>query len=507
MAHAARVRRRSWYALIELAFVAITALLGWAALFPARRALGPWAYLTLSWPLGLLAWPVSAAVTSVLGLPMRLPWIAAGALGFAVLASFGFARAARYADGAGPAWWMWAAHLAAIAVLTIAVGKLRLFFSTGDSWYGYQALGILLHDTGIISKTLAQSRGLLLPSMHAANLAMGGDMLVAAYPVAAAHVVSAVAWAQWRFSFARMKPVARGLAAGGFAAAMATGDLFVFHALYVHSHMLTACYLLLGVIAVVVAGTSGDAEALPWLAAGGLATAGLVLARPDGLTYAYIIAALVLAAFFEAGARPRRLVAFFAPLLGMIAVTHGAEFARLGMWQGDKLTGATALAQFAGLALLPALAAALAGIAPVAERLARRGVTIRLALGVLALGVLAVAVLRPDGLAQAAGNMSTNLFSAGGWGLFWVWATGVVLLALLFGGVRRRAAASAELLGALGLFFAVALIVHGVSHPGRLGPADSFNRVAFHVVPLVWLLAGSMFGSALHAARKTTILE
>jgi hypothetical protein len=37
------------------------------------------------------------------------------------------------------------------------------------------------------------------------------------------------------------------------------------------------------------------------------------------------------------------------------------------------------------------------------------------------------------------------------------------------------------------LFFTTAALIHGASHLGRLGPTDSFNRVAFHIVPvIVW---------------------
>ena len=42
-------------------------------------------------------------------------------------------------------------------------------------------------------------------------------------------------------------------------------------------------------------------------------------------------------------------------------------------------------------------------------------------------------------------------------------------------------------------FFAIALVVHGLAHPGRLSSADSFNRVAFHIVPIaLWYAASAV---------------
>ena len=39
--------------------------------------------------------------------------------------------------------------------------------------------------------------------------------------------------------------------------------------------------------------------------------------------------------------------------------------------------------------------------------------------------------------------------------------------------------------------------MHVTLHPGHLGWTDSFNRIAFHAVPLVWWLVGALVGSAL----------
>jgi hypothetical protein len=112
---------------------------------------------------------------------------------------------------------------------------------------------------------------------------------------------------------------------------------------------------------------------------------------------------------------------------------------------------------------------------------------------------------------MAAGTiMLGNLARNGDWDWFWFFASGLVLVTLVFYGVRRHAAQSAMLLYAIAQFLVVALVVHGISHPGHPGFTDSFNRVAFHSVPLIWWLFGSMLGAAvagvLPFARGTEML-
>ena len=42
--------------------------------------------------------------------------------------------------------------------------------------------------------------------------------------------------------------------------------------------------------------------------------------------------------------------------------------------------------------------------------------------------------------------------------------------------------------------FAIAVIVHGLMHEGRLSRADSFSRLAFHAVPLFFWYLGTVAG-------------
>jgi hypothetical protein len=42
----------------------------------------------------------------------------------------------------------------------------------------------------------------------------------------------------------------------------------------------------------------------------------------------------------------------------------------------------------------------------------------------------------------------------------------------------------------IALFFTIAALVHGLSHEGRIGYGDSFNRVSFHAISVfIWFVA------------------
>ena len=103
--------------------------------------------------------------------------------------------------------------------------------------------------------------------------------------------------------------------------------------------------------------------------------------------------------------------------------------------------------------------------------------------------VLLVVLIKPTGFQIATSNMVTNLFSTGGYGFLWWGIFGGVLVSVALPSIRKKAD-FADLLG-VGLiaFFAVATTIHSMVFPGRLHPADSFNRVAFHILPIaIWYL-------------------
>jgi hypothetical protein len=481
----------------SLPLIAVTAVAGWVALFPARRALGAWAYFAVSWPVGLLAWPVSAAFCSILHLPVRLPWIVTPAVAYIAAVAYASALLSRTAPNRGTVpWWGFAAHLGAMTALTALVTKAAYYFATFDSWFGYDAPGMRLFDNGSMDGTIGGSRNLLLPAMHAVNRAFGGDFLVTAYAVLSLHVVLLLLVGLTRFSFAKLRRPYALAASGVIVLGMVTGNLYVFHSLYVHSHMTTATFLLMAVLAVGAA-ASDKTRAMPWLLVGGLGVAGVALARPDGPAYALAPVVLAIAAYLEGEHDPERLVAFFAPLLALLGLAFAAMWVRLGMWQGEKLTGTGAAAVLLLMMALPLAAWLLARDRRTGPWLSRPGRVRTIAVSASVAVVVVAFVWKFSNFVLSLRNMAANLMLKGGWGTFWMFAFSALLLTLLFPAIRRRGAISAEAGYVLAQFACIALVVHGINHPGRLGLPDSFNRIVFHVVPLVWLYLASFAGAAL----------
>jgi len=225
-----------------------------------------------------------------------------------------------------------------------------------------------------------------------------------------------------------------------------------------------------------------------WLVIAGLATAALVLARPDGAAYSLIPFAVAAAALVRVRAGAAEIDAYFAPLVVTSALVTAGAMVQTGVWESDKLPGALLLAFIAAQ-----------GLVWVAVRwLSRRD------LGWLARGTNAVRTIvaldvpvllvvwrraGEQGMA-AVQNMTTNLLLQGGYRFVWPYAAGVLGMSVALRPKTTRNPYTAYVLFAIVQFFAVALAVHALTHPGRLGWGDSFNRVAFHILPVVYLYAG-----------------
>jgi len=275
---------------------------------------------------------------------------------------------------------------------------------------------------------------------------------------------------------------------------MATTSPFLVHTLNVHSHMASALFFTLALLGVYEAflgrGRTADKTALAWSLVAGLSLGGFALVRTDGLAYAVVVLALA-AVLNMVDPNPRRLMGLHGGLYAVIAIAYGAAFIGLGVWRERKMSGKMAAAVI--VATLLFAAASYAG--PWFSRWFKN--TRVLLLTVVGINLVAIAgayVLRPAGFAAAVPNMVGNLASAGGYGLLWYFIAGSVLVTL----VLRRGWVEHEwtdyALYAFFQFFAIALIVHGLTHEGRLSPADSFSRLAFHAVPLFFWYLGTVAG-------------
>ena len=270
---------------------------------------------------------------------------------------------------------------------------------------------------------------------------------------------------------------------------------FLFHSFFVHSHMISAVCLLMSLTSIWLAVRPTSPSAGPpsnaYLVIAGVFAAGFALARPDGLAYQFVPVVAAISAMTVSEVRWRSVVAFFAPLLALEGLAYAAAYWQLGMWKAGKLGGEMTAA------ILVVLALSAAG--PwIVEWLDRRlpvrvggerffGIVTAVAAGLM----LVVFVWKWDKASLVLANMRINLFEGAG-GYFYLWyAIAIVLVLSLFTGdaLRARSWTRPAFLSIV-LFLAIAGLVHGTQHPGRIGPGDSLNRVLFHVVPLfTWYTA------------------
>lgn len=481
--------------------VIVSFLLGWAALWPARRALGGWDYHLAALPVGLLGWTASAAAAALVGRPMGWTIAAPSLVAYAGIVFAVLRRAAGRSGRPAPAWWTFAVAGCIVALSASAAAAAGLTVPGYDGWKHYQVMGVWIVDHGLPTALMMGQRSPLIPSVIAGTRLLGGAWSYAIYPVMALNVVVVLLRAAWVSGVRRVGPrVGAGLLAA-LALALVTLPSFLLHSVYAHSQMYSALFLLLSVAPVVAiaacereaAQTSGDdhdERPLALLTVAGLAAAGLALSRPDGLAYLFVPLLLLLVVRFERGWTLRRVLSYCVPLFATLAVSYAPAFARLRLWESTKLSGKAALAMLVAAAAVVVASEALARWKG-AEWLRRGRNVMRLALTVDLVLVAAAAAAVPKTFAAAVGNMVGNLLFSGGYGRLWVFLLGALVVTLAFGALRRGLAL-ADVLFVVAQFFAVALIVHGLTHPGRLSQNDSFNRVAFHIVPIaLWYVTGA----------------
>lgn len=484
----------------NLLLVVASMLSGWAALYPMRHRLGPVMYHASAVPVGLAGWVLPAALAASAGTPMS--WMVTIA-GQALFVTAMFAISAHFTAGderAAPTLRGYAAGGGAVLLPSAAVVAARFTAVGYDSYMHYEATAVWLRETGVLSPVLMGERNVLLPAFHAVVRLFGGDWTYAIYTVLALHCL-VLLYLAVRGSAAALPSAAREGVAICSVALMAAMPAFVFHAFFVHSHMVTASYLLLAVYALSRSSAAREkAEEASWAILAGIGAAGIALARPDGPAYLLVPLAVLLVLTLGGRVSSRSLLAFSAPVALLVTPPFAAALATEGLWTSGKLGGKMALAVFGAEATMALVVLGLSLLMERRDSLARfREGWLRTA--VLAnVGVLAVAAFRFSLVfLRAIQPMTRNLMRDGRYGFFWYFAALVVAMVLMLG---RRAWSRAEVrlvLYALGQFFAMALLVHAFTHPGRLGWGDSFNRVAFHAVPMVFWLAGVVAATLLES--------
>lgn len=473
--------------------VVLSFLLGVVSLFPARRTLGPWLTHLAALPVGMIGWSMVAALTTVLHTP---PGAASVVVGLALYVGVVFGTCmmlrgrAQYKVG-------WRSYLIAGLVFATSVAFFAALGRTivsFDSYAHYEISGWYLFDTGQLSWTIMNARGPLVPALHMANRLFGSDWLSLLYPLVSLDTLALLVFALWEHAFARLSRTVRIAATALVTAMVAVSPAWVFHTWHVHSNMVSCMYLTLAVVGI-LAGAGifrrSSEDTVPSSAGilAGLATVGLVLARPDGPAYAFLGLAL-LAVCHILGRVDRRMVRdVYASLLPLLLIIFGAAIWRIGLWPGPKLSGRTAIAMLAALAVFGVVTLLVPRVEPLAAFVDRVGV-FRLAAIVNVVAIVAVALKMRSQFVLTVRNMGVDLLLKGGWGLTW-WALVLCLVLSVVFWVRGEGVQERQLLLYVALqFLGIALVVFGVMAPGITKYMDSFNRLALHIVPVaVWYLA------------------
>ena len=475
-----------------VAVSAISLLVGWIGLWPLRRRIGAWGYHVAAFPIGFLGWSVVAVISAVLRWPFDWRSTFLGLALFVVMLWLLPRKALREADPTRPVpWWSYLTFGGAFLAYGVLAAAGRLTISTADGWGAYWPFSILLGRSGELTPLIFTDRGLPLVAMGAADILFGGQWAYVEYQIFAAAVLLTLGWLVAHEAVPRVGRTLGIVIAVAAAAVLAVDATFVFNIFYVHSHTLSALYLMLSLGALRMAVEPGTGRAAPgagvWFVLSGLSTAGVVLARPDGFLYAMLPVILFVAILTDEQWQGPGERHFFTSMLIPVYIVFAAAFLRLGVWYGHKLNGRVALVALVCLS-------ATAGLPWLVDRFGRRFsirgqrvLPVALALAGLLLGVAFLIERRL--LSRAVVALSMNLFGGtGGWGPMWFWLVGLMLLTVLSADALRSRSWTRPLFFTITLFVVLTFIAN-MSRGGRPGWGDSMNRIMLHIVPvIVWYI-------------------
>lgn len=476
-----------------VAVSAIALLVGWIGLWPLRRRIGAWGYHMAAFPIGFLGWSMVAVVSAVMRWPFDWRSTCVGLALFAVMLWLLSRAALREANPEQPVpWWSYPTFGGAFSAYGVLAAAGRLTISTADGWGAYWPFSVLLSRSGELTPLIFTDRGLPLVAMGSADILLGGQWAYVEYQMLAAAVLMTLGWLVAHEAVPRVGRTLGVVIAVAVAAVLAVDATFVFNIFYVHSHTLSALYLMLSLGALRMAVEPSTGMAAPgagaWFVLSGLSTAGVVLARPDGFLYAMLPVVLFVAILTDEQWQGPKAQHFFVSMLVPVYVVFAGAFITLGVWYGHKLNGRVALVALVCLS-------ATAGLPWLVERFGRRYSVrgqrvppVALALFGLLLGVAFLVERRLLGRAVAA--LNTNLFGGtGGWGPVWFWLVGLMLLTVLSADALRPRSWTRLLFFTITLFVILTFLA-SMSRGGRPGWGDSMNRIMLHIVPVIMWYIG-----------------
>lgn len=487
----------------QLSFALVTLIVGWVALWPLRARLGPGLYHLAALPTGLLGWGFVASVSIALSAGYTWP-LAAGSLLVFSAVFYAVSAAATRHEQAVPkvAPWTFLVWALVIAAFTAVMASWEIAVFSHDGWAQYELYSWPLFDKGNAAAIMLGHRMLIPSAFHAAYHLFGGEFASFVYPVLSLHIALLVGLTTMKV--ARPRGVTAAVLTATVVVVTMVGHVtYLFMSIYVHSHAPTALYLLLAAIGVKHAfddavTDSGVRRLRPSGALlAGIGLAGTFLSRPDGPAYGMAILLLAGYALLYSRARRNETTLIIGPTVVLGGAYILATIVNRGMWTSPKIDASTVL-MF--LALYTAIWVVYRFVPLSRCRWLSAGTNlIALVIAVEAVGLVWLFRVLDAQAVRTLLTMGENLLSQGGWRSFWPAATAMLVVSIVFRARTGRDRFTSALLFYLVQFFVIAFVVHGTSHPGRLGWGDSFNRVAFHAVPLIFLYLGVYAGGLVRA--------
>lgn len=498
-------------------FALVTLVVGWLALAPAARRMGPLGYHVAAFPVGLLGWtaPALVAISTIQGYS---PAIVAAGLGIyitVVWIAFVIAgRRERRPSVTIPTWsFIVVGGLAAATVLMFEAWGVSV--STYDGWGQYELESWRVHDTGRAGMRMLSARMIALPAAHAGYHFLGGEYGTILYPLMSLSLASLVGAGVWWATRGSAAPLRLAVVLA-ILAGMASNVMYLFMSVYMHSHTMIAGFLLLSVIAVERA-TAGvepserDADvSQTWLLVAGLAMAGFVLARPDSPAYVIVPLLTAVAMMIRLGGRRDAYDMMMAPLTLCLPLYAFASMVQRGWWTSNKSSARMLLAFAAVYAVIWVVLrfVPLERIGRLRNETSFLGIALvtQTILVLLALDLTVFGLLEAR-FAEVFANQWVNMTQTGGWGSTWLFVLPLAFVSIVLRPRTGRDRFRDYLGFTIVEFFIVAVMVHGVSHVGRIGWGDSLNRVTFHALPVFYVYLGTYVGELLRALKKPVATE
>lgn len=480
---------------------------GWISLWPLRPLLGERMYHAAAFPIGTLSATFAAGLAGLSGRALDVWLVLAGVL---LLAATCWIAAAIIAAGPErpqqpPGARGFLIVGVGVSALSSVLTFLRFTVANNDSIIAYWPMAVGLNRSGYIHSSLMSSRSPLVPGVGATYAAFGSDWAYVFYPVFAVSLLVWIAISLSRGPLLGHPQRVKALVAAAVVAFLVLEPSYIFHSFFVHSHMLSAGYLVVATSCLVLASRS-DGDRTPLFLVAGLATAGFALTRPDGLAYMFVVIGGAISVLTSSKPRGREVGAFFGPAIFVTAGSYAAFFARLGLWNASKLDGMQA-ATILSVMLLASAAPRVIDLfeSKVRIRVSGEAFLLWATLSAVAVNVAVYAANWADASVALATARKNLLEGSGGYGYLWYAVAAVIVASMFTGDAFRKGSWTRLPFLTTALFFAVAALVHGTSHPGRIGAGDSFNRVAFHAIPLVAWYVGAVVARILGPGEDPTL--